>query len=230
MPFSLATRNVSCSRGDGLQVLEVTTCFEQATLNVLYGSVGSGNALLLRLLALMEVPDAGEVAIDGNSTLGWTETQRTDMRSHHFGFVFGAPFLLPSLTVIENIAMPLFKLTGIRPEEARVHTERVLEFVDLPHCAEWPSGELPLWTQLRISLARALVTTPDALFVEKLDRLAGQDEQTGFMDLLGAVPRTFGTCVLATAVCTEAVCVAGRALEMREGRVVRDWNPGGYLS
>ncbi len=233
MNFPLEARNVNCSRAIGAettQLLDATVAFEPATLNILFGAKGCGKNLLLRLLGLIERPDRGEVLILGKTTQAWTEEQCTEVRSKHFGFVFEAPFLLPSFNVIENIAMPLFKLMGVPPEEAREHTTRVLDFVGMAHCAEAATETLPLWAQLRVSLARALVTTPVALFVENLDVALSDDELISFLELLATARRVFGCTVLVTATSRDLAPFGGRALEFAEGRIVRDWNPGGLLS
>ncbi len=212
------------------QVLEATAAFERATLNLIFGNKGSGKNLLLRLLGLMEKPDRGEIVLLGKSTRDWPDTERTEVRSRHFGFVFESPFLLPSFNVVENIAMPLFKLTGATPETAREHTTRVLEFAGLQHCSEASVEALPLWAQLRVSLARALITEPMALFVENLDTALRDDELINFLELLAAARRVFGCCIVVTAACRDLAAFGNRALEIEEGRIVRDWTPGGLLS
>ena len=227
MVFPLAIRKVSCERaiGSPTRVLDLTTEFEPATMTVLFGKVGCGKNLLLRLLALMETPDRGEVAIQGESTLDWDEAKRSDFRSHHFGFVFEAPFLLPSFNMIENIAMPLFKLTGILPENAREHTDRVLEFVGMTQCAETSAERLPQWAQLRISLARALVINPVAVFVENPDAVLKNDELIDFLNLLDEARRAFGCCILLTAATRDLAAFGSRAIEMADGAIIRDWAP-----
>lgn len=233
MEFPLAAHNVSCSRVLGAgptQIVNVTTAFEPATLNLLLGASGSGKNLLLRMLALLEAPDQGEIVLSGKSTRDWTLPQRADARSRNFGFVFEAPFLLPSFNVIENIAMPLFKLTGVPPEEAREHTNRVLDFVGMSDCAECSTEQLPIWAQLRISLARALVIQPLVLFVENLDTVLHGEELIPFLELLAAARRIFGCCVLVTAADPKLASFCNRALEFNAGQVTQDWNPGRRLS
>ena len=230
MEFPLETRKLRCSRSFGSaveQVDELSLGFEPASLNIVFGKPGCGKNLFSRLLALIETPDAGEVCVRGEPTARWTEQQRNDVRSHHFGFVFEAPFLLPSFNVIENIAMPLFKLTGIPPEDAREHTERALEFVEMLDEAESVTDQLPLPVQLRVSLARALVTKPLAVFVENLDRVLNDDDLIAFLHLLNKARRELGCCVVVTASSFDLTSFGTRALQMENGSVTRDWVPGG---
>ncbi len=229
----LAAFQASCSRDAGAgmaQIFNATASFEKESFNLLFGRLGSGKNLLLRLLALMERPDRGEIAVLGKPTRQWSDAERTEVRSRHFGFVFESPFLLPSFNVVENIAMPLFKLTGATPESARERTQRVLEFTGLHPFAEAAVEPLPLSAQLRVSLARALITEPLALFIENLDAELRDGELIAFLELLGAARRAFGCCIIATAACRDLAAFGSRALEVEQGRIVRDWTPGGLLA
>jgi lipoprotein-releasing system ATP-binding protein len=233
MEFTLAARNVSCSRtlgADITQIVHLTTGFEPASLNILLGKQGCGNNLLLRLLGLLEKPDSGEIIIQGESATAWDEMQCAEVRRRNFGFVFDAPFLLPSFNVVENVAMPLFKLAAIPPDKAQNRTDKVLDFVGMSEYAELCAAELPHWAALRVSLARALITDPAALFVENVDKELRDDELIRFLELLAAARRVYGCCILATGLCRDLASFGGRALEFEEGRVIRDWSPAGLLS
>jgi len=231
MPHPLEASNVSCARGEGAQasrVVEASARFEPGTLNLLHGPKGSGRNLFLRLLGLIEAPDQGEIAVLGKSTRGWSEAERSEVRSRHFGFVFESPFLLPSFNVVENIAMPYFKLTGATPEAAREQTAKVLEFVGLGELAGQGVEVLGPEQQWRVSLARALVTEPMALFVEGIDSVLRDDALIVFLELLAAARQLFGCAVFATASSRELAAFFGRAIEFSQGRMVRDEVPGGF--
>ena len=230
---SLLARNVSFNRRNDTeteQLVDITLGFEPASLNLLYGGPGSGRNLLLRILGLIERPDTGEVLVTGESTRDWTDTQCTAMRSQHFGFIFEAPLLLPSFNVAENLAMPLFKLTEATPAQAREETHRVLDHVGMADYADTAIESLPLWAQQRVALARALIGHPQALFVENIDCLSRDGDLIALLDLLATTRRSLGCCIIATAASRDLVHFATRAVEMAEGRVVRDWHPGGLLS
>ena len=230
---SLLARNVSFNRRTDTateQLVDITLGFEPASLNLLYGGPGSGRNLLLRILGLIERPDTGEVLVTGESTRDWTDTQCTAMRSQHFGFIFEAPLLLPSFNVAENLAMPLFKLTEATPAQAREETHRVLDHVGMADYADAAIESLPLWAQQRVALARALIGHPQALFVENIDCLSRDGDLISLLDLLATTRRSLGCCIIATAASRDLVHFATRAVEMAEGRVVRDWHPGGLLS
>ncbi|MDD5349131.1 MAG: ATP-binding cassette domain-containing protein [Chthoniobacteraceae bacterium] len=230
---SLLARNVTASRRTGSapeRIEGLTLGFEPAALHLLFGPPGSGRNLLLRLLGLLERPEAGEIVVTGASTQGWDEDQCAALRDRHFGFVFETPLLLPGFNVAENIAMPFFKTTEATPEEAREATRRVLTLVDLADEAATAVEDLSLEAQQRVALARALVLRPQALFVENLDTLARNSTLIGLLDLLAGTRRAEGCCIIATAASSDLVRFADRAVQMAEGRVVRDWKPGNLLS
>src|SRR5690606_28508154 len=135
----------------------------------------------------------------GKSTCGWSEADRTDVRSRHLGFVFESPFLLPAFNVVENVAMPYFKPTGAEPEQARKQTDEALRFTGLEAEANTPVESLSLEAQWRASLARALVNTPMVLFVENVDHTLRDDALIRFLELLSAARRLSNCCVIATA-------------------------------
>ena len=230
---SLLARNVSDSRmpeGEPEQLDRVTLGFEAASLNLLFGPAGCGRNLLLRLLGLRERPAGGEILLNGESTRDWTEAQCTEVRSRHFGFVFEAPLLIPTFNVAENIATPFFKITEATPQQAREETHRVLDHVGMADYADAAVESLPLWAQQRVSLARALVMHPQALFVENIDSLSRDGDLIALLELLAATQRSLGCCIIITAASRDLIHFCTRAVEMAAGRVVRDWHPRGLFS
>lgn len=215
--------------GDFEPLAGVSLDFEPDSFNLVFGKAGSGRNRLLRLAGLMEAPQEGDVVVEGVSTRGWTGAERAEFRTRHFGFVFEAPLLIPGFNVAENIAMPLFKLTKATPAFAREEAQRTLALVGLPGEGESPAEALPLWAQQRVALARALVLRPRALLVENLDTFSRDGELIALLDLLAAIRRETGCCVIATAANHDLCRFASRAVEMAEGKVMRDAQTGGPL-
>ncbi len=194
MRAPLAADRVSCARflrDEPSQLVEVSAEFEPGRVHVVAGAVGSGKNLLLRVLGLLETPDAGDVLIDGSRTRGLDPARRADLRNRRFGFVFAAPFLLPSFTVVENVAMPLFRLTTLDAREAQRRADRVLGFAGMADRAQECVEELSLEEQHRVSLARALVNQPDFLLAE--------DPATELEGLLRMAADELGATVIITA-------------------------------
>lgn len=217
---------VTCSRelhAEGYSTVRaVSLALEPGTITVLGGSAGCGKNLLLRLMGLMETPDAGEVFLHGLAISGLPEDARLSLRNRHFGFVFAEPFLLNTFSVLENVAMPLFKISGLGLEAARQPILEMLDFVGFAHAAATPVQELTLPEQQKISLARALVNRPQILLVENGgDQLTGGD-LAAFTALLVQAHQTFGTTILVTAAHRHWLPGAHRLLEMMDGEIVAD--------
>jgi putative ABC transport system ATP-binding protein len=136
------------------------------------GESGVGKSTLLNLVAGLDEPDAGSVALDGVTVTGLPDAERTRLRRSRIGFVFQAFHLLPHLTVAQNVALPL-ALNGARAGERATRVERMLEAVGLGAAAAAFPRELSGGEMQRVAIARALVHRP---------RLVLADEPTGNLD------------------------------------------------
>ncbi len=138
------------------------------------GASGSGKTTLLGLLAGLDLPSKGRIALAGAELNDLDEEARAQLRAREVGFVFQSFHLLPALTAEENIALPL-ELAG-REDAARVR--EVLEQVGLSHRARHYPRQLSGGEQQRVALARAFVSRPRILFADEptgsLDQATGQ--------------------------------------------------------
>jgi ABC-type lipoprotein export system ATPase subunit len=175
-------------------VRELTVSIAQGGFHLL----DAGHELALRLLGLLDTPDAGKVFVADTPASELPEDSRAQFRDRHLGFVFTAPFLLPAFTAIENVAMPLFKLSEVDAAEARRRSERLLEFVGLLEVAQSPCSELTELEQHCVALARALINEPLAILVESLDGTLADEELSAFSALLRQAAQRFGISVVAT--------------------------------
>jgi lipoprotein-releasing system ATP-binding protein len=221
-PGTLELRTVSCSRSDLAPVHAASAAFTPGRFHLLLGAADSGHDLLLRVLGLLEVPDAGDVLLDGVPTRVLAQEVRADIRTRRFGYVFAAPFLLTSFTVIENVAMPLFKISQVGPEEARQRTEKLLAFAGVGEVVESAGSELGLPAQYRVAVARGLINDPSVLFVENLDGALAGGDLNSFASLLRRIPVELGVTVIATASRGFIVESGDRVLEIAGGGVARD--------
>jgi len=153
------------------------------------GASGSGKTTLLGLLAGLDLPSRGDIALAGASLGALDEEARAQLRAREVGFVFQSFHLLPALTAEENIALPL-ELAG-REDAARVR--EVLAQVGLDHRARHYPRQLSGGEQQRVALARAFVARPRILFADEptgsLDQATGQQ----ISDLLFALNATSDT-------------------------------------
>jgi ABC-type lipoprotein export system ATPase subunit len=212
-------------RDAGGELLGVSLSVETGRFTLLSGGPCSGAGLLLRVLGLLERPDAGEVWFDGRATGGLDDGERMDLRNHAFGFLFAEPFLLDSFTVAENVAMPLFKISGLDIEQARARTAQVLDFAGLAGAADYAVRDLSVLDHHKVALARAVANTPQVLIAEDAGlQLTGANFRE-FAALLRAAPEQLGVTVIATSQAGADALAPDRELRMEEGRIAEDTHP-----
>jgi ABC-type lipoprotein export system ATPase subunit len=204
------------------EICDLTVAFAPRTFSIVTGEPGSGARLLIRLIGLLEKPDAGEIVIEGSQVRTLSDSGQAEFRARRFGFLFSAPFLLPAFTAIENIAMPIFKLSGASAEEAGERAEMLLDFVGMTELAETDAGELSPYEQYSVAIARALANQPGILLVEGLDSSLTGESLHRINVLLRQVCDRFGTTVLVTGSPRFPWTQADRVLEIAGGRIFRD--------
>ena len=182
------------------------------------GPSGSGKSTLLYCLAGILRPSAGEVWFGGRriDTLG--ETERSALRRDRFGFVFQFGQLVPELSAVENVALPLL-LGGMRRASALAQARPWFGRLGLDGLEGRRSGELSGGQAQRVALARGLITRPDVLFADEptgsLDSLTGEQ----VMGLLTAAARDQGSTVILVTHEPRVAAYARREVIVRDGRV-----------
>ncbi len=192
---------------------------ERGELAVLMGRSGSGKSTLLNLLSGIDLPDAGEVSIDGIALSRLTERERTLFRRDKIGFVFQFFNLIPTLTVEENLLLPLELKGKVLPEERRAALE-LLEEVGLADRARtWPD-RLSGGEQQRVAVARALAHDP--LLVLADEPTGNLDLETGLqvLELLDRLTRQAGKTMVMVTHSPEVVGIADRVFRIADGNLV----------
>jgi putative ABC transport system ATP-binding protein len=183
------------------------------------GASGAGKSTLLSLLAGLDEPTAGEVWLAGIELSALDEDGRAEVRAKHVGFVFQSFHLIPSLTALENVMLPL-ELAGRR--DARGAARAVLDGVGLvPRLGHYPR-QLSGGEQQRVALARAFVTRPAVLFAD--EPTGNLDTVTGarVIELLFELNAANGTTLVLVTHDREIASRCGRGIELDAGRLVGD--------
>lgn len=166
----LHCRNLECMRPlwreGASHVRGVSAEFRAGEFHAVTGSEGCGKNLLLHVLGLLEEPDAGEVRLGDTEVTALPAGERDTLRLRTFGFLFPACALLPSLSVLENIAFPVLKAGGTTEAEQAQQTLAALQFCSLEGDAEQPVGNLPPERQAVATFARAIIHRPLLLLAE----------------------------------------------------------------
>ncbi|GEK18260.1 ABC transporter ATP-binding protein [Cellulomonas persica] len=187
-------------------------------LLAIMGPSGSGKTTLLHCLAGILVPDEGEVRFHGSRIDSLDETARSALRRDRFGFVFQFGQLVPELSTLENVALPLL-LAGCSRTRALDAARPWFERLGIGGLEDRRSGELSGGQAQRVALARGLVAQPDVLFADEptgaLDSLTGEH----VMDLLTLAAREQGTTVVLVTHEARVAAYADRLVLVRDGRV-----------
>ena len=180
------------------------------------GASGSGKSTLLAILAGLDTPTAGTVEVDGADLFGLDEDQRAELRGKSVGFVFQSFQLLPSLTALENVMLPL----ELRKDaEAEARAREILERVGLKDRLGHYPKHLSGGEQQRVALARAFSVRPKLLFADEptgsLDAAAG----SGVIDLVFELNRSFGTTLVMVTHDEHLAQRCGRVIRLVAGRI-----------
>jgi putative ABC transport system ATP-binding protein len=185
----------------------------------LTGPSGSGKSTLLHCLSGILAPDSGRIGYDGHDLTSLTDRERSALRRGAFGFVFQFGQLVPELTCLENVALPL-RLDGVRRTHAERRAAELLDRLEVADVAGKRPGQASGGQGQRVAVARALITGPRVIFA---------DEPTGALDsvnsahvmrlLVGAAKERGSAVVLVTHEAHIAAC-ADREVAFRDGAAV----------
>jgi putative ABC transport system ATP-binding protein len=206
--------------------------FREASLTVprgewlfLLGRSGSGKSTLLNLISGIDLPDRGEVIVAGQTLNRLSERDRTLFRRTRIGFVFQFYNLIPTLTVLENVLLPL-ELVGHLSKEQREQGHDLLDQVGLGDRGHSYPDRLSGGEQQRVAVARALIHRPALLLADEptgnLDRETGRQ----VLDLFERLVRGTGTTLVLVTHSVEVARLADRVLTIRDGLLVEPGQPG----
>jgi putative ABC transport system ATP-binding protein len=188
-------------------------------LVVLLGRSGSGKSTLLHLLAGLDVPDRGRVLLGGEDLAHLSDAARTRLRRDRLGFVFQFFNLVPTLTVEENLLLPL-ELAGRLDRRGRERARALLGEVGLADRARQFPDRLSGGEQQRVAIARALVHEPDLVLADEPTGNLDLDTGLAVIELLDRLTRRAGKALFMVTHGREVLGVADRLLTLDHGRIV----------
>jgi putative ABC transport system ATP-binding protein len=212
-------KEVSSPEGTLAILSDVSLEIDRGDSVAIVGPSGAGKSTLLALLAGLDEPTVGSIHLAGHEISAMDEDGRAAVRAGHVGFVFQSFHLLPSLTALENVMLPL-ELAGRR--DARGAAAEALDRVGLSGRRGHYPRQLSGGEQQRVAIARAFVTGPDVLFADEptgnLD--AGTGERV--MDLMFGLNEATGTTLVLVTHDRELAGRCGRVIRLDAGRIVGD--------
>ena len=216
----VVARDVTKTYHDGtdeLQILSgVNISVDLGEMLAIVGASGSGKSTLLHILGLLDEATSGEVLIDGQSSLNFSEKERSIIRNRKLGFVYQFPHLLPEFSALDNVAMPLI-VRRVPRKDARAQAAEVLEKVGLAERMIHNPSQLSGGERQRVALARALVTQPLCLLADEPTGNLDSKTAANMFELLVRIRQDFNTAFIIVTHDQKLANLADRQLMMERG-------------
>ena len=186
------------------------------------GPSGSGKSTLLNLIGGLDQPTSGEIVIDGRNVAGMTDDELTRLRRDKIGFIFQFFNLMPSLTCMENVALPLH-LRGWPKRKIDERARELLDLVGLSHRLDHQPDELSGGERQRVAIARSLVASPPILLADEptgnLDSHSGAE----ILDLIRSLHEKLNATILIVTHDSGIARSCARTIALRDARTVGDY-------
>lgn len=187
----------------------------------IFGTSGSGKSTLLNQLAGMEKPTRGQVMIQGINVSGLDEEELAAFRQEHIGFIFQSYNLLPSMTAVENVAMPLM-FRGMDREKREKIAAVMLRRVGLSHRLHHYPGQMSGGQQQRAGIARAFVTRPQVVFADEPTGNLDSKTTEEIMKMIMGFARKFNETIILVTHDPGMVRYADRIVKLKDGNIISD--------
>lgn len=185
------------------------------------GRSGSGKSTLLHQLGLLDVPTSGEIMINNNNVLSFSEKEKTLFRLNELGYVFQEYALLPELTALETVCLPLM-MRGIKKYEYVKKASDVLEKVGLKDRLDHLPHELSGGEQQRVAIARAIVNDPKILFADEPCANLDSESSEMILKLLKNFNKEFGQTIVMVTHENEDRKYVDRVIWLRDGLMEKE--------
>jgi len=212
--YDAGTHKVEALRGVDLVV-------RRGEVVAVMGPSGCGKTTLLNCLSGLDVIDGGRVEIAGRDLSELTDNQRTDFRARDMGFVFQTYNLLPVLTGLENVELPML-VGGVRPRDARRRAQDAIELVGVGEWAKHRPAEMSGGQRQRFTIARALATKPSIVWADEPTGALDTETSAGIMELMVQLNRQNDQTFVWVTHSEEVGALAKRLIRMRDGRITSD--------
>ena len=212
--YRSSQNEVSALRGVDLQI-------KRGEMVAIMGPSGCGKTTLLNCLSGLDTIDDGTVLLEGESIHDMPDHRRTELRRSRMGFVFQSYNLLPVLSAVQNVELPLI-VDGTPRRDAHERSERMLEMVDLADRLDHRPMELSGGEQQRVAIARALVTTPAIVWADEPTGNLDSERSGEIMDLLTRLNKEHDQAIIMVTHDAGIGEQAHRIIKMRDGQIESD--------
>jgi putative ABC transport system ATP-binding protein len=211
------TYETGTTRIEALKNIDLT--IHRGEMVAVMGPSGCGKTTLLNCLSGLDTVDSGRIEIESEDLATMTDKQRTAYRAHRMGFVFQVYNLLPVLSAVENVELPLL-VSGLRPRDARERSLEALEKVQLREWAKHRPAELSGGQRQRVTIARALVNDPAIVWADEPTGALDSKTADEIMSLMRELNERNGLTLVIVTHDPGVGEQCGRVIRMRDGLIV----------
>lgn len=212
--YTIGTERVIALAGVDLQIHRGEIC-------CLFGPSGSGKSTLLNMLAGLEKPTTGQISVVGHRIDKMSEAELANFRRTNFGFVFQSYNLLPALTALENVEMPMI-FRGIKPEIRQKQAIKMLQYVGLKDRIKHKPTQMSGGQQQRVGIARAFVAHPPVIFAD--EPTGNLDTHTTYevMDMMSAMVKKRNATLIIVTHDDEIAAYGDHIIKIRDGKILEE--------
>lgn len=212
-----------------LQILKgISLSIETGDFAAIVGPSGSGKSTLMNTIGLLDSPSSGTYILDGVATENMSDNELAEMRNRKIGFIFQQFNLLPRLTALENVELPMI-YGGIGKKERRERAQELLELLGMGKRGHHKPSELSGGQQQRVAIARALTLSPPLLLADEPTGALDSKTGTEVLELILDLNERGNTIVLITHD-LHIADNAKRVISIRDGEIVGDSRPSAAVS
>jgi putative ABC transport system ATP-binding protein len=185
----------------------------------IWGPSGSGKTTLLNLIGAVDEPSSGTITVAGEALSAMSDNQRTEMRNRLIGFIFQRYNLLPVLTAVENVMLPL-QIQGMASGPARKKAQERLDVVGLAAFAAHRPDKMSGGQQQRVAVARALITDPPLVIADEPTANLDSETARSLIDLMHDINRSQKTTFIFSTHDQRLLDRVARRIQLKDGRIV----------
>jgi ABC-type lipoprotein export system ATPase subunit len=197
----------------------ITLTIERGEMVAIMGQSGCGKTTLLNCLSGLDTIDEGDIFIQGDNLHTLSDQERTAYRARHMGFIFQDFNLLPVLSALENVELPLL-VSGVPEHRARKRALEMLDLVGLVERARHRPAELSGGQRQRVTIARALINTPAIIWADEPTGNLDSETAQEVMDLLYRLNRENQQTFVVVTHALDVGKMANRIIRMKDGRII----------
>ena len=199
---------------------DINLCVEEGEYVAIMGPSGSGKSTLMNMLGCLDVPTSGEYWLHGQDVSALTDDELSDIRNREIGFIFQGFNLIPNLTAVENVELPLI-YRGVSRSVRQELSREALKKVGLEHRMDHKPSEMSGGQQQRVAIARAIAQAPPVILADEPTGNLDSNSTKEIMDILKGLHKEGRTVILITHD-NEIAAQAKRVIKIRDGKIESD--------